>query len=197
MFQFSWPRSNGKSNAGMDIEMGYSNVDNFCPTCLMLFADWTCHKVLPSSMQSGRVDENPLCENCPPPIIQVTNTIVQQADSYTLSAFPTHVPQVSTATDPSQRLRVMNSAPQETSLVIAKHNPQPPRSPPRHWQSKSPLPPGSPSRCWRSKSPPIEKVAAAQKVWVVAQEDPQREEEFAIMKRNVTVIDFWIPIPNW
>ena len=39
MFQFSWPRSNGKSNAGMDIEMGYSNVDRFCLTGLMLFAD--------------------------------------------------------------------------------------------------------------------------------------------------------------
>jgi len=55
-----------------------------------------------------------------------------------------------------------------------------------HRQSKSPLPPGSPSRRQRSKSPPVEKVAAAQKVRVVAQEDLQREQEFALMKKNVS-----------
>ena len=100
-------------------------------------------------MQSERANENPLCENGPPSMAQATNANVQRADGYTLSApvvFPTHMPQISTATDPSQRLGVINSAPQEMSLAVAKHNPQPSRSPLRHRQSKSPLPPESLSR---------------------------------------------------
>ena len=69
---------------------------------------------------------------------------------------------------------------QEVTLVVAKPNPQP-RS--RYRQSKSP----GPSRPRRSKSPPIEQVAAAQKVRLVAQEDPRKEEEeFALMKKHVS-----------
>ena len=101
-------------------------------------------------------------ENTPP----ATNAIVQRGDSYTRSAPVVFPAQISTAGDPSQQ--VINSASQEMSLVLVKRNPQPP------------------SRRRRSKSPPIEKVAAAQKVRLVTQEDPRREEEFALMKKNVT-----------
>lgn len=168
MFQFSWPRSNGNSTAGMDIEMGYGgDVQSVCPTSLMLFADWSRHKTLPSSTYSERVIETRPFENTPP----ATNAIVQRGDSYTRSAPVVFPAQISTAGDPSQQ--VINSASQEMSLVLVKRNPQPP------------------SRRRRSKSPPIEKVAAAQKVRLVTQEDPRREEEFALMKKNVT---YWFPI---
>ena len=105
-------------------------------------------------------------------IVQETNAIVQRTDSY-ISApavLPAHMPRISTASDPSQG--VVNYAPQEMSLILVKRNPQPP---------------GSPSTRRRSKSPPAEKVAA-QKVRLVAQEDPRREEEFEHMKKNVTLL---------
>jgi hypothetical protein len=111
-------------------------------------------------------------------MIQATNAIVRRADNDTLSAqveLPAHIPRISVASDPSQR--VINSAPQEMSLVVAKPNPQPPS---RHRQTKSP------TRSRRRSKSPLEKVAAAQKVRVVAQEDLRKEEEFALMQKHVS-----------
>ncbi len=128
------------------------------------------------------MNQNPLleCTRLSLSVVPATNAIVRRADNDTLS----HMSPISTVSYPSQR--VINPAPQDMSLVVAKRNRQPPGSPPRHRQSKSPLPPGSPSRRRRSKSPPVEKVAAVEKVRVVAQEDPRQAEEFALMKKHVS-----------
>jgi hypothetical protein len=52
MFQFGWPRPNGKSNAGIDIEMG--DVDKVCPTGLMLsLTDYVTRRFLVAFTVNG------------------------------------------------------------------------------------------------------------------------------------------------
>ena len=104
-------------------------------------------------------------------MVQATNAIVRRDTLSAPAVFPAHMSPISTAGDPLQR--VINPAPQDMSLVVAKRNRQLP---------------GSPSRRQQSKSPPVKKVAVAQKVRVVAQDDPRREEEFELMKKSVRLL---------